>query len=304
MGVAASGFPDTVVFYPAVAGTGTGPRRYIDPAWASAAGLDPALMDRVVSAAEVDAAPEPANAPRPTVLLMPGWRSVVALSTSLAEDLASHGYVVLAAQTDVAAEWSHPKSTPEDRSNRLALLGRILDFVHGAVLPALVGPIDLSRVAVGGHSYAGTIAFDAALSDRRIAAIVDLDGSARNAADRPPPTRPTLVLVTVNDGAASDPLLGALAARSTRIVAVGVLNALHLDVTDAASIPSVLGTSVFSTMVGPVGPTGTTDTSTIVRRFLDNTLGPARRQPSSDELVRGLPSATADPFGSQTPASK
>ncbi len=304
VGIASSGFPDTVVFYPAVAGTGHGPHRYVEPGWATAAGLDPAQMDRVVSTAEIDATPAATDAPRPVVLLTPGWRSVVAFSTSLAEDLASHGYVVLASQTDVVAEWSHPSSTAEDRKKRISLLAGVLDFLQGPSLPALVGPIDLHRIAVGGHSYAATIAFDAALTDRRIAAMFDLDGSARGAGSRTPPTRPSLVLVTINGATVSDPLLGGLSARSPQIVAVGLLDAKHLDVTDAASIPSLLGTSVFSTLVGGVGSAGTTDTSTVVVRFLDATLGPNRHRPSSGELVSGLPSATPDPFGSQTPASR
>jgi hypothetical protein len=303
VGIAASGFPDTVVFYPAVAGTGDGHHRYVEPGWATAAGLEPAQMDRVVSAAQIDARPEPTDEPRAVVLLTPGWRSVVAFSTSLAEDLASHGYVVLASQTDVVAEWSHPSSTTQDRKKRLALLDGLLDFLEGPSLPALVGPIDLHRVAVGGHSYAGTIAFDAALADRRIAATFDLDGSARGETTRTPPTRPALMLVTINGATVSDPLLGGFAARSPQIVAVGELDAEHLDVTDAASIHSVLGTSVFSTLVGAIGPTGTTNTSTIVTRFLDATLGAKRQLPSSGALAKGLRSVTPDPFGSQTPAS-
>ena len=290
------------MFYPAVAGTGRGLHRYVDPSWATAAGLDPAQMDRVVSSAQIDATPKPAAAPRPVVLLTPGWRSVVAFSTSLAEDLASYGYVVLATQTDVVAEWSHPKSTPEDRDKRFALLGQVLDFVDGPTLPALVGPIDLTRVAVGGHSYAGSIAFDASLTDKRIAVMFDIDGSARGAADRTPPTRPSLVLVTVNAGVVSDRLLGPFSARSKHIVAVGVLNSLHCDVIDAGSIPEVLGTSVFSTLIGPIGKRGTIDASAIVRRFLDASLGTSRRLPTAEELVHGLESTTADPFGTQTPA--
>ena len=298
VGVAASGFPDTIVFYPAVAGTGRGHQRYVDPVWATAAGLDPTQMDRVVSAAQVDATPAPTDRPRPIVLLTPGWRSIVAFSTSLAEDLASHGYVVLATQTDIAAEWSHPKSTTEDRNKRFALLTQVLDFAETPSLPAVVGPVDVHRIAVGGHSYAGTIALDAGITDRRISVMIDIDGSARGSTVRSPQPRPSLVLVTVDDGVPSDPTLGPLAARSPHIVPVGVLDALHLDVTDAAAIPSVLGTSVFSTLLGPVGTTGTTDASTIIRRFLDATLGANERQPTSDELVQGLPSVTADPFGS------
>ena len=303
VGVAASGYPDTIAFYPATAGTGRGHHRYVDPAWAAAAGLDPTQMDHVVSAAQIDATPAPTSAPRPIVLLTPGWRSIVAFSTSLAEDLASHGYVVLATQTDVVAEWSHPKSTTEDRNKRFALLTHVLDFAETPALPAVVGPVDVHRIAVGGHSYAGTIAFDASITDRRISVMIDIDGSARGPTVRSPQPRPALVLVTVDDGVPSDPLLGPLAARSPHIVPVGVLDALHLDVTDAASIRSVLGTSVFSTLLGPVGTTGTTDASTIIRRFLDATLGVKQRQPTSAELVQGLPSATADPFGSAEAAT-
>lgn len=300
VGVAASGFPDTVVYYPALAGTGRGHYRYIVPPLAMAAGLDPVQMDRVVSNAQIDASVALSSVPRPVLLLTPGWRSVIALSTSLAEDLASHGYIVLATQTDVAAEWSHPKSTSDDRNKRLRTIDQELDFLSGPALAARVGPIDLRRVAVGGHSYAGTIAFDASPGDDRIAAAVDLDGSARGEAVRAPTTRPTLVLVTVDAGKVSDPVLGEYAAKSPHVVSVGVIDALHMDITDAAVIPGELGTSVFSSLIGAVGPVGTTDASTIVVRYLDSVLGAPPHQPTAGALVRSLPSTTADPFGPQS----
>ena len=134
-----------------MAGTGHGHHRYVEPAWATVAGLDPSQMDRVVSAAQIDAMPAPTIAPRPVVLLTLGWRSVVAFSTSLAEDLASHGYVVLATQTDVVAEWSHPKSTTEDRTKRETCLPTCSTSSRHPHRP-LVGPIDLHRIAAGGHS--------------------------------------------------------------------------------------------------------------------------------------------------------
>ena len=115
MGVAASGFPYTVVYYPAVAGTGHGHHRYVEPAWATVAGLDPSQMDRVVSAAQIDATPAPTIAPRPVVLLTPGCGSVVAFSTSLAEDLASHGYVVLVPRPTLS-----PSGATRSRPPRIA----------------------------------------------------------------------------------------------------------------------------------------------------------------------------------------
>ena len=304
VGVTNSGFPDTEVFYPALAGSGHGPHVYIRAMWATAASLDPAQLNRVRSYAQLDATPEPTTTARPVVVLMPGWRSLIAFSTSLAEELASHGYVVLAMQSDVATETSHPNSTPEDRASRAAALRRLLAFMRGPSLHTLVGPIDLRRVAVGGHSYAGSIAFDANLTDRRIAAVFDLDGSMRSVATRPSPTVPALVVVTVSDAVSSDPLLGPFVARSPNIVALGVLNALHMDLTDATVLPGILGTSVFAPLVGTIGAVGITDTSTIVLRFLDVALGANAHTPSSDELARGLPSVTNEPFPPIPPATQ
>jgi hypothetical protein len=110
------------------------------------------------------------------------------------------------------------------------------------------------------------------------------------------PRQTTLVIVTRNAGVLSEPTLASLVRRSPRTVAVGVEGALHMDVTDAGAIASVLGTSVFSTLTGPLGRTGTTDATTIVRRFLDAAIGRTPRQPTIAELVRALPSTIADPF--------
>ena len=296
VGVAASGFPDTVVYYPAVAATGRGHRRYVDPRWASLAGLDPSQMDRVVPAAQVDGTAVYGTAPRPVVILNPGWRSIMAFSTSLAEDLASHGYVVLASQTDISTESGHAQTTVQDRATRVALLRHLLDFATGPLLPAIVGPVDVHRIAAGGHSYAGAIALDVGLIDARIAAVIDIDGGARAPAGRSAPRQTTLVIVTMDGGVVSDPTLATLVGRSPRIVSVGVDDALHMDVTDGGSIPSVLGTSVFSTLLGKAGRTGTTDANSIVLRFLGAAIGRTPRQPTSAELVRGLPSTNDDPF--------
>ena len=296
VGVTASGFPDTEVFYPAVASTGAGHHQYMDARWATAAGLDPAQMDRVVSSAQQDATPEPTTSPRPIVVIMPGWRSVIAFATSLAEELASHGYVVLMQQTDVVTEATHDSSTTDDRINRTSLLRHLLDFIHGTAFKDLTGPIDLDRIAVGGHSYAGSIAFDANITDRRVAAVFDLDGSVRAAHTRPIPTRPSLIVTTVNDATTFDPLLSDFASRSPNVVAVGITNALHADVTDAASIPSTLGNSVYATLLGTIGSSGTIEASTIVLRFLSAALGPDRRVPTTDELLHGMSQVTTDPF--------
>ena len=289
VGVARTSVPGAVAYYPAVGGSGNGHLPYVDqPGWASLAGLDPQLIEQVVPHAVLDATPAPASAGRPVLILLPGWRSLIAFSTSLAEDLASHGYVVVAAQTDIATESTHARTTTEDRTARGGLFRRLLDLVGTTAFAALVGPVEIGRVAIGGHSYAGAIALDVALTDRRVAAVVDIDGGARVALTRPVANRPTLLIAAVDESVEPDHDLAAYAARSPNAVSVGITTALHMDLTDAAAFPSLLGDSVFAPLIGRVGLTGPADTAVIVRRFLDGALGVPPRGPSATSLVAGL----------------
>ncbi len=290
---------NTVAYYPARPDSGVGHRPYIDAVAAAGFGRSPEVLNQIETTALVGAAPASSTERRPVVVLTPGFRSVIALSTSLAEQLASHGFVVIAAQTDVVTETSHQRATDDDRSKRFAQLAGILDGLGDPVLAALVGPLDLARVAVGGHSWAGSIAFNTSLNDTRIAAVFDLDGSLFGAAGTTPPEVPALLLVTLG-GPGPDAVLRALTLRSPRMVAVGLVGALHFDVTDAASIAPLLGASPASIGLGSIGPEGTTDTSTIVLRFLEAALSSSPRLATGAELVAGLPAATADPFANAT----
>ena len=292
-------WPSTIAYYPAQPDTGEGHRPYIDTVAAASFGLSPEVLNQIETTALVGATPASSTQLRPVVVLTPGFRSVIALSTSLAEQFASHGFVVIAAQTDVVTETSHQRATDDDRSKRFAQLADILDGLGDPALAALIGPLDLARVAVGGHSWAGSIAFNASLNDTRIAAVFDLDGSLFGAAGTTPPEVPALLLVTLG-GPGPDAVLRALAPRSSNMVAVGLIEARHFDVTDAASIAPLLGTSPASLGLGSIGPAGTTDTSTIVLRFLDAALSSSPRLATGAELVDGLLAATADPFGDAT----
>jgi dienelactone hydrolase len=296
--VAATSVRGAVVYYPAIAGTGSGHLAYIgQPAWASLAGLDPSRFTDVEPAAVVGASPKPSSLPRPVLVLLPGWRSLIAFSTSLAEDLASHGIVVIAAQTDIASESTHSRTTAEDRAARGALFRQLLTLVGTDAFAGLAGPVDASRIAIGGHSYAGAIALDVALTDRRVAAVVDIDGGARVAGTRPVANRPTLLLASVDDSVQPDIDLGAFAARSPNTVSVGVAQALHMDLTDAALMPQLLGNSVFAPLIGRAGARGPATTATIVRRFLDAVLTAPPHVPTAAELVAGLAGTTTTPYG-------
>jgi dienelactone hydrolase len=284
VGVSEVPLANTVAYFPAVVGTGAGHRPYLGPETANILGVAPDLFDAISSSAIIDATPLPAPSPRPVVILTAGFASPIELSTSLAEQLASHGYIVIAAQTDLAAESAFGESDAFDQTfhtPRTEQLTRLLDLLDNPALPGLVGAIDRSRIAVGGHSYAGWIAFDTSLTDTRITAVFNLDGfGGQNQAFA---TVPALVIAS-HDGIALDPKLVAL---SPKLVAVVLLNAGHFDLTDAPSIATTLGDVASTLDLGTIGPVATSNTSTVVLRFLDSTLATSPRLPTPTELIKG-----------------
>ncbi len=314
-GVGVTWLPEfyATAYYPAQAGTGHGHRRYAS--WGLLRTLE--VDDLPVSAhAEIGAAPVVGAAPWPVVVVGPGGASFVELSTSLAEELASHGYVVITVQPDAEVENGDTApgsssgsgdelATEAVRQARQRQLSDAIDLLDAPITAQLVGPVDADRIAVGGHSYGGSAAFNASLSDPRIKAVFDLDGALFEAATSTPTTVPSLVVMATLFTLAGTPVapneppdvaLGRatldLLRGSPRVVAVALRDAEHYDVTDAAAIAPALPES--ARLGGPIGPAATTHTNTIVLRFLDAALDSPSRLATGAELVTGLPSATAD----------
>ncbi len=299
----------TTAYYPAQAGTGQGRRRYASLPLLHTLGVD--ALD-VTAHAEVGALPL-TDAPHPVVVFTPGGSSYAELSTALAEQLASSGYVVILVQPDAELEdsgtglaGSQPAAALIDalRIARQRQVTHVLDLLDEPGTAALVGPIDPQRIAAGGHSYGGSTAFNASLTDPRIRAVFDLDGSLFEDATTTPTTVPSLVVMAFmyqlaqhphDFGSSPDVELGlaSLAQLKTNphVVAVGLAHAEHYDVTDAAAIAPALPAELASTL-GAIGPVATPTTSTIVERFLDAALAPTPRQPTADELIRDLPAAS------------
>jgi dienelactone hydrolase len=132
----------------------------------------------------------------PLVVLSPGFTNPRSALTALAEDLASHGYVV--AGIDHTYE-SYATAFPDGRVTTClarearqrgswdmekVVAGRAADvsFVLGELTgarPAWPGAtlIDPSRIAMAGHSAGGAAAIAAMLADSRIRAGIDMDGT-------------------------------------------------------------------------------------------------------------------------------
>ena len=188
------------LWYPAVLSDGLR-ARYMTPAESelqltsrSITGIPPDTLSTVRTNAVSDA--RPAGRPRslPLVVLSPGFTNSRSTLTALAEDLASHGYVV--AGIDHTYE-SHATAFPDGRvttclareaprrdrkeevaAGRAADVGFVLDELTGAH-PAWPGAglIDPLRMAMAGHSAGGAAAIAAMLADSRIRAGIDMDGA-------------------------------------------------------------------------------------------------------------------------------
>jgi dienelactone hydrolase len=188
------------LWYPAVPSDGR-PALYMTPAESELqltsrdiTGIPPDALSTVETSAVSNATPAGRQRSLPLVVLSPGFTNSRSTLTGLAEDLASHGYVV--AGVDHTYE-SYATAFPDgrvttclarqaprrDRKEKI-VAGRAADvcFVLGELTGAHpawpgAGLIDPSRIAMAGHSAGGAAAIAAMLVDPRIRAGIDMDGS-------------------------------------------------------------------------------------------------------------------------------
>jgi len=144
------------------------------------AGVPPGTADfaGTVTHSRVDAKPLPGR--RPVVLYSPGGNHSRFLGTTLAEDLASRGYVVVGMDHTPVSPVQFPDRVelPQRGVNAAQVMReRVLDT--GFVLDELAAYpwLDLTRVGMVGHSMGGFTAAEAMITDERIDAGVNLDGS-------------------------------------------------------------------------------------------------------------------------------
>ncbi|MFJ4651669.1 alpha/beta hydrolase family protein [Nocardia sp. NPDC088792] len=184
----------------------------------------------------VDAAANSTGGRRPIVLFSPGMSMPREASTAQAEDLASHGFVVVAmghTYESLATEFPGGRveksllSQIDDADEAKAQMGKALQvrvadtrFVldrladignglasdaDGHPLPAnLAGILDLSKIAMFGHSLGGATAAQVMHDDRRVAAGVNLDGSLWGSVVTDGLDRPFVLIGGTDHGRAQD----------------------------------------------------------------------------------------------------
>jgi len=198
-----------MIWYPAELGTGSK-----SPYFPELASVSKALAERgEIEAWQVcglpyvrsrnlwDAKPARSDAPYPILIFSPGNATNIEFYSSLAREIASHGYVVVGLNHpyDVAAvELSNHKIAGYDkaqdsmeRSAHAAFIAERINVRTQDMLFVLnrleslnsngpfVGLLDLKSVAVGGHSLGGITASEACKADVRVRACLNLDGIQR-----------------------------------------------------------------------------------------------------------------------------
>jgi dienelactone hydrolase len=157
-------------------------------------GVPQDVLSTVRTNAVSDAAPAGRQRGLPLAVLSPGFTNSRSTLTALAEDLASHGYVVAGidhtyesfatAFPDGRVTICLAREAPRRDRGEKVVAGRAADvsFVLGELTSAHppwpgAALIDPSRIGMAGHSIGGAAAIPAMLADSRIRAGIDMDGT-------------------------------------------------------------------------------------------------------------------------------
>ncbi|MFD7826224.1 alpha/beta hydrolase family protein [Kitasatospora sp. NPDC059803] len=209
--------------YPAVPGTGT-PAPYMSLAEAAGViqqrklpasyGVTAQNLSGVTTHAFDGARPQ--RGKHPLVVLSPAYEDPRMTLTSLATDLASHGYVVALVghtyedsgetlangQTPPCAICDDPKTLDFDSvaASRALDVSFVIDrLTHGNTAWPLAHLIDKHEIGMAGHSIGGAAAAATMIADPRVRAGVNMDGSFHPAPMPGQINRPLLMLGTADN---------------------------------------------------------------------------------------------------------
>jgi dienelactone hydrolase len=233
--------------------------------------LEPDALSEVPTHAYLDAPATGRPGSLPLVVLSPGYINQRSSMTSLAEDLASHGYVVaaidhtyetyaiqfpdgrIATCATCAIDDDQATFFPKLFQVHAADVSFVLNRLTGAH-PAWSGSrlIDASRIGMAGHSAGGAAALSTMLADPRVDAGVDLDGTTWNQLPVGGLSRPFLLLGT-QDGHSpgEDPTwdqdFGRLTGWRRWLTVAGTV---HSSFTDFGALADEIGVDLGATTTG------------------------------------------------------
>ncbi|MEK4661046.1 alpha/beta fold hydrolase [Priestia sp. FSL H7-0729] len=155
----------------------------------------------------------PSATPYPVVLLSHGMGTSRVLQASQAENLASHGFIVVTIDHTYSTfatlfpdgrvtGYTTKMTTIDDRKEIGDIWTKDVEFVinqieklnSGAIESQFKGKMDLNNVGTMGHSFGGATAFNATYLDHRIKAGVNMDGSLNEVEDREDINKPFMFI--------------------------------------------------------------------------------------------------------------
>ncbi|GAA1462203.1 alpha/beta hydrolase [Williamsia maris] len=254
-------------------------------------------------------APAAAAVRRPVLIYSPGFLDSDSWNTSKAEDLASHGYVVVGIDhthetysvefpRDQTIRGVTPKSAsagyltsvllPIRVADTRFVLDQLTELTHGfnpdvdhAALPSQLGrSLDLARIGMFGHSLGGSTTAQAMHEDDRISAGIDLDGPLWGSVGHDGLSRPLGMLGNRNQSARTDPdWLPYWPHNTGRKIPLRVPGARHESFTDQEIIISqlraadLIPASAAAEAIGTCPPArSVVAQNTFLRAFFDTTL--------------------------------
>jgi predicted dienelactone hydrolase len=303
------------IWYPAIASSDATPAEWMPGKWAeafSAPRSDPrdraaAPIPNVASVrshSHTDAPLDSTTNRYPVLLFAPGLGTTPLDYSTLAEDVASHGYIVVGVVSPDfgrASVYSDGRVVPGHDPVELVTRGgaRLTtelaihayeDGVHGyskdlsvalnqlanGSLGVVNGHADLTRVGVYGHSLGGAAALQFAHDDSRVRAAFDIDGSPIWSAENGALPKPVLILSAASTSVSYDAVLtGATPGRHLRLAGT-----VHTFASDVRSVlGSLQGGAEARAPAGLIPPARALRiTATYLEAFFNETLN-GRREP-------------------------
>jgi predicted dienelactone hydrolase len=323
----APGQPRTLavwIWYPARRTPGMTPALYYPPVWANALAdqtgfILTQFLNRNPNAihthsfSDTDLAPDQST--YPVIILRSGIGAQTLDYTTLAEDLASHGYIVVGADAPYSTtvvvlpdgrvvhrtQAGHPTDTslPAAEIQRLAeqLVGVwtadtkfLVDQLEllNTTDPTgrFTGRLDLAAIGVAGHSFGGATAAQFCSQDARCRAGIDIDGAPFGSVIQSGLKQPFLFLLSDHGEEWTSPactICADIRAVATRIpgdrLIITLRGSNHFSFSDQVLVKSqiVMDALVATGISGLDGRTGLADTRQYIRTFFDITLRGASR---------------------------
>ena len=153
----------------------------------------------------------------PVILFSHGAGTTMEVQTAQSEDLASHGYIVVAIDHTYVSMGtifpyrivSHQEATTDFNTPEPAqiitqimaddakfVIDRLTEMNNGQIDSVLMGKLDLEKIGVIGHSVGGAVAYNLAINDPRVKAAINLDGAVYIHPKDPQAVAPFLMLAS------------------------------------------------------------------------------------------------------------